>query len=117
MARPLIAVPSYPRLAHGRVDGWDSEAFAVPSRYVDMRMMAPEEIDKRAGKASLPPLIKGYLRLGGFVGEAEAVVDGPGHPDLGAVAREWKAPLPPGGCPRRRAVVCLMWSPRGGLMG
>ncbi len=35
MTRPLIAVPSYPRLRRGRVDGWDSEAFAVPSRYID----------------------------------------------------------------------------------
>lgn len=47
---------------------------ALPDRYVDMRRLEPGEIDPRRGFASLPPLIKGYLRLGGFVGEG-AVVD------------------------------------------
>jgi putative hemolysin len=47
---------------------------AVAERYVDMRLMAPESIDKRLAHAALPPLIKGYLRLGGFVGDG-AVVD------------------------------------------
>lgn len=47
---------------------------AVPHRYEEMRLMAPEEVDPRAALAALPPLIKGYLRLGGFVGEG-AVVD------------------------------------------
>ena len=49
-------------------------ARALPGRYVDMRMLPPEEIDPRAAIALLPPLIKGYLRLGGFVGDG-AVVD------------------------------------------
>lgn len=47
---------------------------ALPDRYVDMRRMDPEQIDPRLGFNSLPPLIKGYLRLGGFIGEG-AVVD------------------------------------------
>lgn len=47
---------------------------ALPDRYVDMRRMDKDEIDPRAGFVSLPPLIKGYLRLGGFVGEG-AVID------------------------------------------
>ena len=47
---------------------------AVPSRHVDMNLRAADSIDPRRGLASLPPLIKGYLRLGGFVG-AGAVVD------------------------------------------
>lgn len=41
---------------------------------VDMDMMPPAEIDRRAALRALPPLIKGYLRLGGFVGDG-AVVD------------------------------------------
>jgi len=41
---------------------------------VDMRRMDPSAIDPRQGFGSLPPLIKGYLRLGGFVGEG-AVID------------------------------------------
>lgn len=47
---------------------------AIPSRYVDMNMLPPEAIDDKRALVSLPPLIKGYLRLGGFVGEG-AVVD------------------------------------------
>jgi putative hemolysin len=47
---------------------------ALPERYVDMRLMPAEAIDKRLARAALPPLIKGYLRLGGFVGDG-AVVD------------------------------------------
>jgi putative hemolysin len=47
---------------------------ALPARYVDMNMMARENVNARAALARLPPLIKGYLRLGGFVGDG-AVVD------------------------------------------
>jgi putative hemolysin len=47
---------------------------ALPERYVDMNMMPVEEIDEKRALVALPPLIKGYLRLGGFVGEG-AVVD------------------------------------------
>jgi putative hemolysin len=47
---------------------------AVPSRYVAMNTKPMEEIDERRALAALPPLIKGYLRLGGFVGDG-AVID------------------------------------------
>lgn len=47
---------------------------ALPHRYVEMAMMEEHEIDPRRGINEVPPLIKGYLRLGGFVGEG-AVVD------------------------------------------
>ncbi|HTI01135.1 MAG TPA: GNAT family N-acyltransferase [Acidisoma sp.] len=47
---------------------------ALPHRYVDMQRMDPAAIDARQVLVGLPPLIKGYLRLGGFVGDG-AVVD------------------------------------------
>lgn len=47
---------------------------ALSDLYVDMNFMPPEEIDQKAALAALPPLVKGYLRLGGFVGDG-AVVD------------------------------------------
>jgi putative hemolysin len=47
---------------------------ALASRYVNMDMLPLSGIDERRALASLPPLIKGYLRLGGFVGEG-AVID------------------------------------------
>lgn len=47
---------------------------AVPGRRVEMQRLDPSAIDLRRAPALLPPLIKGYLRLGGFVGDG-AVVD------------------------------------------
>jgi putative hemolysin len=47
---------------------------ALPHRYIEMRRLDREEIDPRRALSSLPPLIKGYLRLGGFVGDG-AVID------------------------------------------
>jgi putative hemolysin len=47
---------------------------AIPSRYVRMDILPLSGIDERRALAALPPLIKGYLRLGGFVGDG-AVID------------------------------------------
>ena len=47
---------------------------ALPHRYIEMRRMDRDDIDARAALNKLPPLIKGYLRLGGFVGDG-AVID------------------------------------------
>jgi putative hemolysin len=49
-------------------------ADALPSRRVPMNFMRKEAIDVKAALRELPPLIKGYLRLGAFVGR-DAVVD------------------------------------------
>jgi putative hemolysin len=53
---------------------------ALPERYVPMNMMPIEEINEKRAFMALPPLIKGYLRLGGFVGDG-AVID----PQFGTV--------------------------------
>ena len=47
---------------------------ALPDRFVDMQRWDPAAVDTRRATAQLPPLVKGYLRLGGFVGDG-AVVD------------------------------------------
>lgn len=47
---------------------------ALPDQYVNMNIIPKEEIDERRAFASLPPLIKGYLRLGATIGEG-AVID------------------------------------------
>ena len=47
---------------------------ALPHRLVEMRRRDPASLDIRRVSARLPPLIKGYLRLGGFVGDG-AVID------------------------------------------
>lgn len=51
---------------------------ALPERYVTMDLLPPEKVVIAEARQALPPLIKGYLRLGGFVGDG-AVVD----PDFG----------------------------------
>ncbi len=47
---------------------------AVPDRYVSMDLIPKEAIDGRAALRALPPLIKGYLRLGATFGDG-AVID------------------------------------------
>lgn len=47
---------------------------ALPGRYVDMKRIPPSDIDQRQALKDLPPLIKGYLRLGCYIGEG-AVID------------------------------------------
>ena len=47
---------------------------ALPALYVPMNRIAREALDVRSGREALPPLIKGYLRVGGFIGDG-AVID------------------------------------------
>lgn len=47
---------------------------ALDGRYVNMNMCDKEELDAKAAFMALPPLIKGYLRLGAYIGDG-AVVD------------------------------------------
>jgi L-ornithine Nalpha-acyltransferase len=68
-----LAVPlSY--LYHHRLAPPGVRPRALPHRYVDMRRVEASEIDPVRAIGLLPPLIKGYLRLGGFVGDG-AVID------------------------------------------
>jgi L-ornithine Nalpha-acyltransferase len=53
-------------------EDWRTQA--VPHRYVEMNRMPKEAIDPRAALRLLPPLIKGYLRLGASIGDG-AVID------------------------------------------
>ena len=80
---PDELAPSLSYLHHYHLAPPNLRARALPDRYVDMNRLAPQDIDTatavaqidtRAALAALPPLIKGYLRLGGLVGEG-AVVD------------------------------------------
>ena len=61
-------------LHHYHLAPFELRPIAVVDRYVDMNRMPVEAIQLRKALISLPPLIKGYLRLGGFFGEG-AVVD------------------------------------------
>lgn len=80
---PDVLAPSLSYLYHFHLAPPSLRARALPQRGVEMNRLAPGEIDTetavaqldaRAVLAALPPLIKGYLRLGGLVGEG-AVID------------------------------------------
>jgi len=80
---PDVLAPSLSYLYHYHLAPPSLRARALPGRYVEMNRLSPSEIDTeaavaqldaRAALAALPPLIKGYLRLGGLVGEG-AVID------------------------------------------
>lgn len=47
---------------------------AQPHRYVNMNLIPKEEIDAKTTFMKLPPLIKGYLRIGASIGDG-AVID------------------------------------------
>jgi len=46
---------------------------AVPDRFMKMNFLEKEGYDKRMALRALPPLIKGYLRLGCFVGDGVVI--------------------------------------------
>jgi putative hemolysin len=68
LALPLSFLHHY---AHAS-EAW--HARALPERYVEMNRMSKETIDPKAALRALPPLVKGYLRLGAYIGDG-AVID------------------------------------------
>jgi putative hemolysin len=68
LALPLSFLHHYA----GAPEAW--RAKALPERYVEMNRMSKEEIEPKAALHALPPLIKGYLRLGAYIGDG-AVID------------------------------------------
>lgn len=68
LARPL----SY--LYHYHLAPPDLRPVALPERHVSMNMIPREELNPKEIIGKLPPLIKGYLRIGSLIGDG-AVVD------------------------------------------
>lgn len=67
-------------LAHHCRIGPDRDVQALAHRYCSMDLMPAEAIDARSAFQRMPPLMKGYLRLGARIGDG-CVVD----PDFGTV--------------------------------
>lgn len=64
--------------------------WALPERYVAMNRIPPEGLSPQRALRTLPPLIKGYLRVGGFVGEGAVVDHDFGTTDVCIVVKtEW----------------------------
>jgi putative hemolysin len=68
LALPLSFLHHYARAP----EEWRGRA--LDKRYVEMNRISKEAIDPKEALRLLPPLIKGYLRIGGMVGDG-AVVD------------------------------------------
>jgi len=68
LARPLSFLHHFARAP----EPWRASTHSL--RRVEMNRMAKNDIDIRAALHELPPLIKGYLRVGAFVGDG-AVID------------------------------------------
>lgn len=61
-------------LAHHCRAGADWDIRAVPGRYQPMDLMPAEALNAKAAIAGMPPLVKGYLRLGARIGDG-CVID------------------------------------------
>jgi putative hemolysin len=68
LALPLSFLHHYARAP----EPW--RAHARPERYTEMNRLAKDAIDTKAALRALPPLIRGYLRLGAVIGDG-AVID------------------------------------------
>ena len=63
---------------------------ALPHRRTDMNLLPIDEINLREAKRSVPPLVRGYLRLGGFVGDGAVVDPEFGTTDVAVVVKtDW----------------------------
>jgi putative hemolysin len=71
---PEALAPDLTYLYHNHLAPPALRPRALAHRYVEMRRVSPAQLDPKRIQAQLPPLIKGYLRLGGFVGDG-AVID------------------------------------------
>lgn len=60
---------------------------ARPERYTAMNSLPPDAIDHKEALRALPPLIKGYLRLGGAIGEGAVVDENFGTTDVCIVVK------------------------------
>lgn len=61
-------------LHHYHLAPADLRSVALPDQYVEMNLLPREKIDVKEAVAGLPALIKGYLRLNGYIGHG-AVID------------------------------------------
>jgi putative hemolysin len=73
-ADPAVHAEALSYLHQNHLAPRDLRPSALPARYVDMNVSGAREIETKRAIASLPPLIKGYMRLGGWVGDG-AVID------------------------------------------
>jgi len=67
----MAAALSYLHHNHAAPANWSPRA--LDSRFVDLNMLSPKRIDSRQALREMPPLIKGYLRVGGVIGQGGVI--------------------------------------------
>ena len=73
VSQRLIKLPlSY--LHHYHLAPKEIRPVALPERYINMNLLSKEVINIKEARRSIPPLVKGYLRVGAYIGEG-AVLD------------------------------------------
>jgi len=73
-ADPMAQSYALSYLYHHHLAPPELRARALSGLHVEMAMLPKDRVDADKARAALPPLIKGYLRLGGCVGDG-AVID------------------------------------------
>lgn len=71
---PQAIAPELSLLYHNHLALDELRPRALPNRYVDMNILPRSQIDMRRVFMKLPPLMKGYVRVGAMVGDG-AVID------------------------------------------
>jgi len=71
---PKVHTQALSYLYHFHLSPPELRPVALPKLYVEMNLMPKEAVDVKEAFASLPALIKGYLRLSGYIGLG-AVID------------------------------------------
>ena len=74
-------------LHHNHLAPPELRARARPHRRLTMGRLAPAQINRRQALEAIPPLVKGYLRLGGYVGDGAVIDHDFGTTDLCVVVK------------------------------
>jgi putative hemolysin len=72
-ADPAVHAAELAWLHHNHLAPPELRAKALPGPNIDMNLMPPTAYDPRLTQRALPPLIKGYLRVGAMVGDGACV--------------------------------------------
>lgn len=71
-------------------DEWSVKA--VSKRYINMNRMPESDLDVRSALKLMPPLIKGYLRLGAYIGDGAVIDEQFGTTDILIILPSFRIP-------------------------
>lgn len=69
--KAMASALSYLHHHHGAPKEWAPKA--LDNRFVDLKILKKKQIDTRQALREMPPLIKGYLRVGGVIGKGGVI--------------------------------------------